>query len=108
MYVVIGERHGHKITGAVAGIQCVCYYARMQRTTISLPDDLAAALNREARRRGIPVSRVAREAIEARLGRTGSIKRKLPFAALGRSGHRSTARDVDKILRDEWVDARDS
>jgi hypothetical protein len=40
----------------------------MRRTTISLPDDLAAALEREAARRRVPVSQVAREAIEARLG----------------------------------------
>ena len=40
----------------------------MKRTTISLPDDLAAALEREARRRHLPVSQVAREAIEAKLG----------------------------------------
>jgi predicted transcriptional regulator len=40
----------------------------MKRTTISLPDDLAAALEREAARRRVPVSQVAREAIESRLG----------------------------------------
>jgi predicted transcriptional regulator len=40
----------------------------MKRTTISLPDDLAAALGREAARRRTSVSQVAREAIEARLG----------------------------------------
>lgn len=43
-------------------------YARMKRTTISLPEDLAAALEREARRRRVPVSQVAREAIETKLG----------------------------------------
>jgi metal-responsive CopG/Arc/MetJ family transcriptional regulator len=73
----------------------------MKRTTISLPEDLAAALEREARRRGIPVSQVAREALEARLGRSTG-RRKLPFAALGRSGHHSTARDMDEIFRAEW------
>jgi len=40
----------------------------MKRTTISLPEDLAAALEREAARRRTSVSQVAREAIEARLG----------------------------------------
>ena len=29
-------------------------YARMKRTTISLPDDLAAALEREAARQRVP------------------------------------------------------
>jgi hypothetical protein len=81
-------------------------YARMRRTTISLPDDLAAALHREARRRGVAVSQVAREAIEARLGRADA-GRKLPFAALGRSGHHSTARNLEEILRTEWAIDRD-
>ena len=78
----------------------------MKRTTIRPPDDLAAALEREARRRGIPVSQVARDAIEARLGR-GAGPRTLPFAALGRSGHRTTARDVEDILEAEWLRDRD-
>ena len=72
----------------------------MRRTTISLPDELAAALEREARRRRTPVSQIVRESIEQRLGRHGA--RELPFAALGRSGHRTTARDAESILADEW------
>ncbi|HEY5486332.1 MAG TPA: CopG family transcriptional regulator [Candidatus Limnocylindrales bacterium] len=78
----------------------------MKRTTLSLPDDLAAALGREAVRRRVSVSQVAREAIEARLGR-GAAAREIPFAALGRSGHRSTARDMDEILGAEWTHDRD-
>jgi predicted transcriptional regulator len=78
----------------------------MKRTTISLPDELAAALEREASRRRVPVSQVAREAIQARLGWKASGRRDLPFAALGRSGHSSTARDLEAILADEWVDDR--
>lgn len=79
----------------------------MKRTTISLPDDLAAALEREALRRRVPISRVAREAIEARLGRTTTGRRELPFASLGRSGRRSTARDLEEILEAEWAGDRD-
>jgi predicted transcriptional regulator len=75
----------------------------MRRTTISLPDELSAAVEREARRRRVPVSQIAREALEARLGRSG--RRDLPFAALGRSGYRTTARDAEALLA-EW-DARD-
>ncbi len=74
----------------------------MKRTTISLPDDLAAAVEREARRRRIPVSQLAREALEARLGTSRSGTRELPFAALGRSGHRTTAQDAEDILSVEW------
>lgn len=79
----------------------------MKRTTISLPDELAAALEREARRRRLPVSQIAREALEARLGRGAAFRRQLPFAALGRSGHRSTARDIEEILGTEWARDRD-
>ncbi|MPZ23383.1 MAG: ribbon-helix-helix protein, CopG family [Dehalococcoidia bacterium] len=79
----------------------------MKRTTISLPDDLASAVAREARRRRVSISEVAREAIEARLGHTGVEHRRLPFAALGRSGHRTTARDAEAILEAEWGADRD-
>jgi hypothetical protein len=79
----------------------------MRRITISLPDGVAAALAREARRRGVPVSQVAREAIVARLRLGGAAPRDIPFAALGRSGHHSTARDLDDILAAEWAVDRD-
>lgn len=75
----------------------------MKRTTISLPDGLAAVLNREAGRRGVSVSQVVREAIEERLGPSAGAGRKLRFAALGRSGHRSTARDLEDNLETEWA-----
>ncbi|MEX2548463.1 MAG: ribbon-helix-helix protein, CopG family [Chloroflexota bacterium] len=75
----------------------------MRRTTISLPEELADALEREARRRRVPVSKVAREAIEERLGRRPGGVKQLPFVALGHSGHSSTARDIDDILDSEWT-----
>jgi predicted transcriptional regulator len=78
----------------------------MKRTTISLPDDLAAALEREARRRRVTVSQIAREAIMARLGRSSTGKRELPFFALGRSGDDSTSDKIDEILRAEWTPER--
>jgi len=79
----------------------------MKRTTISLPDNVTAALNREARRRRIPVSQVAREAIEARLGLQTGARRKLPFIAIARGGDRTTARDAEEILAREWDVDRD-
>jgi predicted transcriptional regulator len=77
----------------------------MRRTTISIPDDLAATLDREARRRRVSVSSLAREALREHFG-TASGRRELPFAALGRSGHRSTARDIESILEVEWAPDR--
>lgn len=78
----------------------------MKRTTISLPDELANALEREARRRRLPISRVVREGLEAHLGRSGA-PRRITFAAVGRSGHHDTARTVDAILEAEWGRDRD-
>jgi hypothetical protein len=74
----------------------------MKRTTISLPDDLAAALGREARRRRVPVSQIAREAIEERLGRTEARKRELPFIGIGNSGYNTIAEDMEELLKTEW------
>jgi Arc/MetJ-type ribon-helix-helix transcriptional regulator len=78
----------------------------MKRTTVSLPDDLAGALEREARRRRLSVSQITREALAAHLGLGGEKPRRLPFAALGASGHRTTARDLEEILAAEWTRAR--
>jgi predicted transcriptional regulator len=76
----------------------------MRRTTISLPDEVSAGLQREAGRRRVPVSQVAREAIEAYLGRPGGEHRQLRFAGIGRSGHRDTAGSIEEILEREWGD----
>jgi predicted transcriptional regulator len=78
----------------------------MTRTTVTLPDDLAALLAREARRHDTSVSEVVRRAVASFLGLTGETRRELPFAALGRSGRRHTARDAEKILTVEWGHGR--
>ena len=78
----------------------------MIRTTVTLPDDLAAMLAREARRHDTSVSDIVRRAVASFLGISGSERRDLPFAALGRSGRRHTARDAEKILTAEWGHAR--
>ena len=74
----------------------------MKRTTISLPDDVAAALEREARRCGQPVSQVAREAIEVRLGLAKKGPKKLSFIGLVDSGYTTISRDMEEILQREW------
>jgi hypothetical protein len=76
----------------------------MRRTTISLPDDLSEALNREARRRHISASEVTREALIQSLGLVPGRPRELPFAAVGRSGQKTTARDMEDLLEQEWND----
>ena len=72
----------------------------MKRTTISLPDDLAMRIEREARRRRVSVSQVAREALESQLGDSGS--RRFSFIGIGNGRGNATGRDVEQILDSEW------
>jgi hypothetical protein len=74
----------------------------MKRTTLSLPDDLSQALEREAHRRSMSASAVAREALAKHLRLVPGDARPLPFAALGGSGHRTTARNMEQLLEREW------
>jgi Arc/MetJ-type ribon-helix-helix transcriptional regulator len=79
----------------------------MKRTTVTLSDDVALAVQREARRRRVSVSEVIRQVLALGLGISRDDRRALPFAAIGRSGHRHTARDLEDILRAEWERAGD-
>ena len=77
----------------------------MKRTTISLPEDVAAALEREAARRRVPVSQIAREAIEARLGLSGEEPRDLPFIGIAESRDSEwTAATSEAYLARFWAD----
>ena len=76
----------------------------MKRTTISLPDDVAAALEREARRRRVPVSRIAREAIEAELGLADEEPKAWPFIGLWETDGSTPAADLERWLADHWAD----
>jgi hypothetical protein len=80
----------------------------MKRTTISLPDDLAMILEREARRRHASVSQVTREALAGHFGLESDRPRKLGFAGLGRSGQSNVAGDMEELLEREWNDPGDS
>jgi len=79
----------------------------MKRITLSLSEELAAALAQEARRRRVSMSRINREALELKLGGVVGERCDLPFVALGRSGHRNTARDMEEIMEREWTIDRD-
>ncbi len=76
----------------------------MKRTTISLPDELAQDVEREARRRRVSLSEVARDALSEHLNRSAASG--LPFIGIGRSGKHDTARRAEEILAREWGDAR--
>ena len=73
----------------------------MKRTTISLPDDLAGIVEREARRRRTSVSEVVRTALESHFELDKP--RELPFANLGASDHTDTAANAEEILAKEWA-----
>ena len=74
----------------------------MKRTTIALTDEIAAALAREARRRDRSASEIAREALARYLGLVTDGSRQLPFASLGASGSRTTGREMEALLDQEW------
>ena len=78
----------------------------MTRLTISMPDDLASTVQREARRLREPVSAVVRRALLIYLADANPDAAAPSFVALGRSGRRHTARNAEKILGREWRDAR--
>ncbi len=73
--------------------------AYMQRTTVKLPDELDARLRHEAARRGMTISEVTREAIEAHLG--GGGRRHLRFAGTGASGHGDISTRIDELLAED-------
>ena len=81
-------------------LQAKCMLAYMRRTTVKLPDELDARLRHEAQRRGITVSELTREAIEAHLGGHRT-RRKLLAAAAGASGHDDISERIEEILATE-------
>ena len=76
----------------------------MKRITVTLPDDLAAAAECEARRRRVSASEVVRCALAEylELG-DANTPRRLGFVAIGRSGRKNVARDAEEILAREWA-----
>jgi len=73
----------------------------MRRTTVLLGDDLADQLDYERRRRNRSTAAIVREALAEYLAGGRSTARRLPFAGLGASGKRHTARNAETILRHE-------
>jgi hypothetical protein len=74
--------------------------AYMKRTTVKLPDELDVRLRLEARRRGMTISELTREAIETHLADGG--RRRLLAAGAGKSGRSDISERIEEILREEW------
>jgi Arc/MetJ-type ribon-helix-helix transcriptional regulator len=73
----------------------------MVRTIIQLPEDQAAALTREARRRGVSKAAVVREALKPLLTREGddaAVEKALSAAGSGASGVNDLAERHDAYL----------
>jgi predicted transcriptional regulator len=73
----------------------------MKRTTISLSDDLAARVQREATSRQTSVSEVIRTALVDHLGLNRP--RVIPFAGIADSGHGQLASQMEELLAETWA-----
>jgi hypothetical protein len=74
--------------------------AYVKRTTLKIPDSLDARLRHEAERRGVTISEVSREALEAYLvGPPG--RRRLGAAKAGHSGQPDVSERIEEILAAE-------
>jgi predicted transcriptional regulator len=74
--------------------------AYMKRTTVKISDELDARLRHEAQRRGMTISEVSREALEAHLlGSPG--RRRLGAAMAGASGRGDVSERIEEILAAE-------
>lgn len=79
----------------------VCWHT-VKRTTVKLSDDLDARLRHESERRGLTLSELTREAIEAHLGgKHQQGRRRLLAAASGRSGLGDVSEQIEELLARE-------
>jgi hypothetical protein len=74
--------------------------AYVKRTTLKIPESLDARLRHEAERRGMTISEVSREALEAYLGGTSG-RRRLGAAKAGHSGKTDVSERIEEILAAE-------
>ena len=74
----------------------------MKRTTITLPDELADLVGREARRRETSVSAVVRQLILDGLGGTDEKPREIPWAAMFDDPGMVPGEQVEEALAERW------
>ena len=75
--------------------------AYVKRTTLKIPDSLDARLRHEAERRGVTISEISREALEAYFGGAPHGRRRLGAAGAGASGRRDVSDRIEEILAAE-------
>jgi hypothetical protein len=64
-----------------------------------LPDDMERRLRMEARRRGIPMAQIVREAVELHLRSPAPSGTRLSFFAIGAGGPADASEHVDDYVR---------
>jgi hypothetical protein len=74
------------------------YAVCVKRTTVMLPDETDARLRREARRRGVSIAELTREAIEACLPPSPRAGTPLSFFAIGAGEPHDAARDAERLV----------
>jgi hypothetical protein len=79
----------------------------MRRTTISLPDELAERVAREARHRETSAAEVIRTLVEQGLGGAAGGPRALPWVGLFDDPDMVPGEAIDQALAAEWADAID-
>ena len=82
----------------------LCYDESMKRTTITLPDELAELIAREAQRRRTSVSDVIRTLLAEALGGSDDKPRTIPWAGLFSDPEMPAASHLDEALADGWAD----
>jgi hypothetical protein len=65
---------------------------------LHLDDDVAAALAAEAARRGVTADQLAADLLSAQLPKVLTVRRRLAFAAVGRSTSGRGAAEADEML----------
>jgi len=79
----------------------------MKRATITLPDDLAELVDREAGRRQTSVSEVVRQYIVQGLSGSDEKPREIPWAGLFHDPDMVPAENLDEELAEHWADDLD-
>jgi Arc/MetJ-type ribon-helix-helix transcriptional regulator len=74
----------------------------MQRITVTLTNEQADRLKREARRRGLSVSELVRRKVEPEATTEG--RRHIPWAGIFESDGPPYAADLDEFLAANWAD----
>ena len=79
---------------------------RLTRLTITLSEETAERLKREASVRRTTVSSLARQALEQQFGTSENGRRVLPFEHLVSGGPpRDVSSRMDEYLKESWADA---